>query len=252
MPEVRMLLSLRTHEARMRRRLMMCDELCATLESLYRSARALTMSGLGTGQHEINSCIQRAPASAHTICSMIRDFADAVNRLTELVEFDSEIGAAPDVALDSPIAPVVRKAFFQAIDEHTRLKSWNDVQWIGLSADPNRRIEFRWSVAIECVQKNMQRAYPAMRPVLLLARRITDEAMEFLDPLAGPIAEERAAAYSVTKKLRAQIDHIRMVVNQKCDALEGEMRSVQNAIIRAQSQTMSLVKNLESIGPSKN
>ena len=95
-------------------------------------------------------------------------------------------------------------------------------------------------------------AYPALRPVVLLARRIGDETMGLLDPVTGPIAEERASAYSVTKKLREQIDHIRTLVNQKCDSLETEMRSVQGAIVKAQSQTMALVQNLSHVGqPSK-
>jgi len=246
-----MLLSLRSHESRMRRRLALCDELCGSLEALYRSAQALAVSGLGIAENDLTSCLRKAPASAHTICSMIRDLADAFGRVAELVEFDVEGDIeAPTVSVDSPVAPVVRKALFHAVDEHTGLRSWKDVVWIGLVYTARHRLQFRWSSAMECVQKDPRRAHPALRPVVLLARRIADEAMGLLDPLTGPIAEERAAAYSITKKLRTQIDHIRSVVNQKCDALESEMRSVQSAIIKAQSQTMSLVKNLASIGHS--
>jgi hypothetical protein len=240
-----MLLSLRSHESRMRRRLALCDELCSSLELLYRAARALSASGLGIGPNNGENSFRRAPASAHTICSMIRDFVDAIGQVGELVEFDitAESGE-PTVSVDSPVAPVVRKVVFRALDEHTKLRSWGEVRWVGLACDDRHRVTFRWSTAIDCVQKNPKRAYPALRPVVLLSRRVSEETLNLLDPLTGPIAEERAAAYSITKKLRAQIDHIRSLVNRKCDALEGEMRSVQSAIIKAQSQTMSLVKNL--------
>jgi len=244
-----MLLSLRSHESRMRRRLALCDELCSSLETLCRAARALSSSGLGIGKNDIDTRVRKAPASAHTICAMIRDFAAAMNRVSELVEFDVEGDAGgATLSVDSPVVPVIRKALFHAIDEHVRLRSWQDAAWMGLACGSQRRFEFRWSAAMECVQKYPKKAYPAMRPVVLLARRIADEAMALLDPLAGPIAEERAASYSIAKKLRAQIDHVRSVVNSKCDALESEMRSVQSAIIKAQSQTMSLVKNLSNIG----
>ena len=244
-----MLLSLRSHESRMRRRLALCDELCASLESLYRAARTLAGSRLGIGTGEIDRAIRKAPASSHTICAMIRDFADSLNRVVDLIEFDvvDEAGEA-SVSVDSPVAPVVRKVLLHAIDEHNRLRSWQQVSWIGLSFDGRRQLGFQWSDAMKCIQKNPRRAYPALRPMVLLARRIADEAMELLDPLTGPIAEERAGAFAITKKLRAQIDHIRSQVNRKCDALEGEMRAVQSAIVKAQSQTMSLVRNLTSIG----
>jgi hypothetical protein len=244
-----MLLTLRSHESRMRKRLALCDELCGSLESLYRAARAMGDSGLGTAPAEIDMCIRRAPASAHTICSMIRDFAEALNRVSDLVAFEEGGGdGRPAVSVDSPVAPVVRSALFGALDEHTRLRSWGDVSWMGLICGDDRRLTFLWREAMDCVQKNPQRAYPAMRPLVLTARRVADEAMRLLDPLTGPIAEERAKAYSITKKLRAQIDHIRSLVNRKCDALEEEMQSVQTAIVKAQSQTMSLVKNLATLG----
>jgi len=247
-----MLLSLRSHESRMRRRLALCDELCTSIETLYRSARALSESGLGTAEGQISDCIRKAPASAHTICSMIRDVAVAANAVVELVEYDVQTDTgAPSVSVDSPVAPLVRKTLFHAFDEHTRLRSWGEVKWMGLECDPRHRLQFRWSAAMDCVQKNPKQAYPALRPVVLLARRIAKEAMELLDPLTGPIAEERAAAFSITKKLKAQIEHIRSQVNHKCDALESEMRSVQTAIIKAQSQTMSLVRNLASIGQAE-
>jgi len=251
MPEIRMLLSLRSHESRTRRRLAVCDELCGALEAMYRAARAVTTSGLGVGVHELSQCIRTAPASVHTICSVVRDFANALNRVCELVGPET----LPDVesdgpAAESPLLPVVRQALFGAVDEHTGLRSWTDTDWLGISVDSRRRIEFRWSVAIECLRTNPQKGYPALRPVLLLARRAADETMGLLDPATGPIAEERGAAYSTTKRIRAQIDHIRAVVNQKCDALEGEMQAVQTAIVKAQSQTMSLVKNLSTIGQS--
>ncbi len=249
MPEVRMLLSLRSHESRMRRRVALCDELCSSIEALYRAARALSISRLGIGEIDVHQCIRKAPASTHTICSMIRDFAAAVNQIIDLTGADTgALAELSDASADSPLVPIVRDALFRALGEHTGLRSWKDVAWIGIECDARRRITFRWSVGMECVQKNPQRAYPALRPVVLLARRIADEALALLDPLTGPIAAERAAAYSITTKLRAQIDHIRSVVNQKCDALEDEMRSVQSAIVKAQSQTMSLVKNLANIG----
>ncbi len=249
MPEIRMLLSLRSHESRTRLRLAVCDELCSALEAMYRAARAVTASGLGIGARELSQCIRTAPASVHTICSVVRDFADGVNRVCDLAgpealpEIEGD-GPAPE----SPLLPVVRQALFGAIDEHTGLRSWADTDWLGISVDSRRRIEFRWSVAMECLRTNPQRGYPALRPILLLARRVADETLGLLDPATGPIAEERGVAYSTTKRIRAQIDHIRTVVNRKCDALEGEMRAVQSAIIKAQSQTMSLVKNLSNIG----
>ena len=251
MPEIRMLLSLRSHESRTRRRLAFCDELCSALEAMYRAARAASASGLGVEQSQISTCIRKAPASVHTICSVIRDFADAANRVLELVgpavydETEPQAGTA-----ESPVLPVVRGVLFKAIDDHTRLRSWDGMNVVGISVDSRRHIEFRWSVAIECLRTNPQKAYPALRPFVLLARRLADEAMVLLDPAAGPIAEERGIAYSVTKKVRAQIDHIRTLVNRKCDVLEGEMQAVQTAIVKAQSQTMSLVKNLSSIGSS--
>jgi len=252
MPEIRMLLSLRSHESRTRLRLALCDEVCGALEAMYRAARAVSSSGLGAGPSQISNCVHNAPASVHTICSVIRDFADAANRVAELVGLDvhDETEGEPPAA-DSPVLPVVREALFKAVDEHTRLRSWGDTTWLGLSVDSRRRIEFRWSAAMECLRTNPQKGYPGVRPVILLAQRMADESMLLLDPAAGPIAEERGIAYSVTKKLRAQIDHIRTQVNRKCDALEGEMRAVQTAIIKAQSQTMSLVKNLSSIGASE-
>lgn len=246
-----MLLSLRSHESRTRRRLALCDELCGSLEAMYRAARALAASGLGAGSSQISSCITKAPASVHTICSVVRDFAAALNRVCEVVGLDVHADPeAPAPAAEGPLPPVVRETLFKAIDEHTGLRSWGDVSWVGLSVDSRRRIEFRWSVAMECLRTNPQRGYPAFRPIVLLARRLADEGLRLLDPATGPIAEERGAAYSITKKLRAQIDHIRTLVNRKCDALEGEMRAVQTAIIKAQSQTMSLVKNLSNIGPA--
>jgi hypothetical protein len=249
MPEVRMLLSLRSHESRMRRRLALCGELCAALESLYRTAQALGASGLERENSGATGRVRKAPASAHTICSMVRDFGEALNRVGELVEFDLEAEAAtPTLSVDSPVAPLVRKALFRAAEEHTRLKSWQEVASIGLSCDTRYRFAFQWSAAMECVQQTPQQATPALRPVVLLARRVADEVMALLDPLTGPIAEERATAYGITKKLRAQIEHIRSLVNRKCDTLEGEMRSVQTAIIKAQSQTMALVQNLAKIG----
>jgi len=249
MPELRMLLSLRSHELRTRRRLALCDELCGSLEAMYRAARALAASGLGADPSQINSCIRKAPASVHTICSVVRDFADALSRVCEIVGFDAHADPeAPAPAAEGLLSPVVRETLFKAIDEHTGLRSWEDVSWVGLSVDSRRRIEFRWSVAMECLRTNPQKGYPAFRPIVLLARRLADEGLRLLDPATGPIAEERGAAYSITKKLRAQIDHIRTLVNRKCDALEGEMQAVQTAIIKAQSQTMSLVKNLSNIG----
>jgi len=243
-----MLLSLRSHESRTRRRLALCDELCGSLEAMYRAARALAASGLGAGSSQINSCVRKAPASVHTICSVVRDFADALNRVCEVVGPDVHADLDAPAAPESPLPPVVRETLFKAVDEHTGLRSWDDVSWVGLSVDSRRRIEFRWSVAMECLRTNPQKGYPAFRPIVLLARRLADEGLRLLDPATGPIAEERGAAYSITKKLRAQIDHIRTLVNHKCDALEGEMRAVQTAIIKAQSQTMSLVKNLSNIG----
>lgn len=244
-----MLLSLHSHESRTRQRLALCDELCGSLEAMYRAARALAASGLGAGSSQIDSCITKAPASVHTICSVVRDFADALNRVCEVVgpgtPADPE---APAPAAEGPLPPVLRETLFNAIDEHTKLRSWADVSWVGLSVDSRRRIEFRWSVAMECLRTNPQKGYPAFRPIILLGRRLADEALRLLDPATGPIAEERGAAYSTTKKLRAQIDHIRTLVNRKCDALEGEMRAVQTAIIKAQGQTMSLVKKLSNIG----
>jgi hypothetical protein len=249
MPEVRMLLALRAHENRMRKRLALCDELCGSLESVYRAARAIADSGLGAAQAEIDMCIRRAPASAHTICSMIRDFAEALNRVSDLLDFEAGAGeSAPAVSVDSPVAPIVRSTLTAAVDEHRRLRSWDELTWIGLLCDDRRRLTFLWRDAMECVQKNPKRAYPAMRPLVLMARRVAEDAMKLLDPLTGPIAEERAAAYTIAKKLRSQIDHIRSLVNRKCDALEEEMQSVQSAIVKAQSQTMSLVKNLATLG----
>ncbi|MFH1730059.1 MAG: hypothetical protein ABIF82_00230 [Planctomycetota bacterium] len=251
MPELRMLLSLRSHESRTRRRLALCDELCGSLEAMYRAARALAASGLGGSSSQASSCIRKAPASVHTICSVVRDFADALNRVFEVVGFDMHGDPdEPAAAAESPLTPVVRETLFKAIDEHTALRSWDGVSWVGLSVDSRRRIEFHWSVAMECLRTNPQKGYPAFRPIVLLARRLADEGLRLLDPATGPIAEERGSAYSTTKKLRAQIDRIRALVNCKCDALEGEMRAVQTAIIKAQSQTMSLVKNLSNIGPA--
>lgn len=233
----------------MRRRLALCDELCGALEALYRVARALSASGLGAREDDARSSVRRAPASVHTVCSMVRDFADAMNRACELVEFQVDATAdEPSLSVDSPVVPIVRKALRKALDEHAALRCWKDAACLGLSCDERHRLEFRWSVAMECLQKEPRRAYPALRPIVLVARRVADDAIALLDPLTGPIAEERATTFSITKKLRAQIDHIRSVVNQKCDAIESEMRSVQTAIIKAQSQTMSLVRNLASIG----
>jgi hypothetical protein len=251
MPEVRLLLSLRSNETQMRRRMMLCDELSSALESLVRAARALTLSGLGAGDEDVRQCIQRAPASAHTICAMIRDFGEAINRLVELVGFDGPGGDEGAGAADSPVAPSVRRTLVQAMDEHTRLRSWDQVKWIGLSVNAERRVAFRWSVAMECVQKNAHRAYPALRPVVLLARRIGDEAMALLDPLSGALAAERAAAYAGVKKLRTRIINIREIVNQKCDLLEGEMRSVQTAIVRSQKQAIALAKHLQGVDPTQ-
>ncbi len=251
MPEVRILLSLRSHESRTRRRLALCDELCSALEAMCRAARATGASGLGVAQSQISDCIRKAPASVHTICSVIRDFADAANRVIELVgpaacdEAEEEADST-----ESPVLPAVRGVLFNAVDEHTRLRSWGDTDNVGLSVDSRRHIEFRWAAAMECLRTNPQKAYPALRPFVLLARRLGDEAMRLLDPAAGPIAEERGSAYSTTKKVRAQINHIRTLVNRKCDILEGEMRAVQTAIVKAQSQTISLVESLSSIGVS--
>lgn len=250
MPEIRMLLSLRSHESRMRRRLALCDELCGSLEVLYRAARALAASGLGVTEGDLSDTVRRAPASAHTVCSMVRDMSDSFNHLAELVEFDVEADVdEPGVAGAAQMAAAVRKELFGALDEQIALTSWKQVRWIGLSCDPQHHLQFRWASAMQCVREQPERAHPGLRPVVLLATRVADKVMGLLDPLTGPIAEERAATYSTTKKLRAQIEHVRSLVNRKCDGLESEMRAVQNAIIKAQSQTMWLVKNLSRIGP---
>jgi len=233
----------------MRRRVVICDELCTTLVTLYHAARALSASGIGVSEAEIAAYLKKAPASVHTICALIRDFAAAFNPVIDLTEPDTSLADDPiPGSADSPVAPVVRKALFKALDEHTRLRSWQDVQWVGFACDSQHRLEFSWSAAMDTLQKNPQRGYPGIRPIVLLSRRIGDEALALFDPLTGPIAEERGLAFSATKKIRAQVEHIRALVNRKCDALEVEMRSVQSAIIKAQSQTMSLVKNLASIG----
>ncbi len=228
----------------MRRRLAECDELCNALITLYRAAQALSSSGLGI---DSDSAVRRAPASVHTICSMIRDFVESIGRVFDLVEFDA--GADP-TAGECPVGPFIRKAMVEAIDEHVSLRSWKDVAWVGVARDPSRQVNFQWGTAMDCLQKDPKRGYPALRPLTLLAKRVADEAYALFDPVTGPIAEERAAAYSITRKLRTQIEHIRSLVNRKCDALEGEMQSVQGAIIKAQSQTMALVKNLANIGKS--
>lgn len=251
MPEIRILLSLRSHESRMRRRLALCDELCGLLEVLYRTARALSASGVGVNGSETDSRAKPAPASAHTICSMVRDLAVAFNHVCELLDTHGEaaVQGAPAAA---GAAFEAQRALLAALDEHAGLRSWKDVTWLGLDRDGCGRLEFQWATAMGWFQKEPRMAYPALRPIVLLARRIGDETMGLLDPMAGPIAEERASAYSVTKKLRGQIDHIRTLVNRKCDSLETEMRSVQTAIVKAQSQTMALVKNLSHVGePSK-
>ncbi len=251
MPEIRLLLSLRSHQYRTRRRLALCDDLCTSLDVLYRAALALSTSGLGSGEDQDSDYVNNAPASAHTICSMVRDFAAALNQVIELVEPDvGNDEDEPAGPADSSVAPVVHQTLFKALDEHTGLRNWKDVSWIGLECGSGHRLEFQWSTAMTCLRKNPQKGCRALRPAVLLARRLADEAMSLLDPAAGPITEERAAAYSVTKKLRAQINHVRTLVNRKCDTLEREMRSVQSAIIKAQSQTMSLAKNLSKVGNS--
>jgi len=249
MPEIRMLLSLRTHESRTRRQLALCDELCGSLEALYRSARALATCGLGLGQDAVSRCVRQAPASVHTICSLLRDLAESLNRALELVAPGVETDA--DAGEDS-LAALVREAFVKALDEHTGLRSWKDVHWVGVSLDPRRHLQFRWAAGMDCLRKAPQKGFPALRPVVLLAQRLADDAMALLDPATGPIAEVRANAYAGIKRVRAQIDHVRNVVNRKCDALEGEMRAVQRAVIRAQSQTMALVKSLTGMSHSAN
>ena len=226
----------------MRQRLVVCEELCTSLIALYRAARTLSVSGLGL---ESETHVRQAPASVHTICSIVRDFVDSVNQVITEVEFNE---AAETPGSDSPVVPAVRQAILKAMDEHTALRSWKDTFWLGLSVDAQHHIDFKWSTAIECLQKNPKRGYLSLKPTVLLARRVGDESLKLFDPLTGPIAEERAIIYSANKKLHAQIEQIRTLVNQKCDVFETEMRSVQSAIIKAQSQTMALMKNLTNIG----
>ena len=249
MPEVRVLLSLRGHEMRTRQRLAFCDELVTMLETLYRSAHALASSGLGSAQTDLDTRVSKAPASMHTICSMVRDLGSAINRTLDLVDFDGDFDAETEPSsARSPVMPVVQQTLAKAIDEHTGLRNWSDTERIGLSFGARRRMELVWSVAMECFRTNPKSAYPAMRPVVLLARRIAKDTLELLDPATGPIAEDRGHAYSITKKIRAQVEHIRNLMVQKCDTMMGEMQAVQSAIVKAQSQTMSLVRNLSDLG----
>ncbi len=242
-----MLLSLRSHESRMRRRLALCDELCNSLEVLYREARALATSGLGMADEDLCDAVCQAPASAHTICAMVRDVVGSYNHLAELVEFDAGMDG-DGLCGESRMAKVIRQEMFGAIDEQMARASWKQARWLGLSCDPKHHLQFKWQTAIQCVRDTPEKANMGLRPIVLLAGRVAEAAIGLLDPLTGPIAEERAAAYSTTKKLRAQIEHIRGLVNRKCDGLESEMRAVQNAIIKAQSQTTWLVKHLSNVG----
>jgi hypothetical protein len=250
LPEPRALVALQARAEQVRRQSADCEALAAVLRSLCSAAGALSSAGLTNSRGDVARYVHAAPASAHTVCSLIRDFALAFNAVSDLVD-DEWIESAEPCHLPAAgrAAPTTRSVLAAVLDDSMRCASWDGVGRIGLGCVDGRALTFERATAMAHLRDPSADTLATLRPVLKLSHRAHQESHALLDTASGPVTLERAAAQAATRRIERQIDHLAQQAERHRERSMAEAETIDAALVRVRRQNHLLVRMLTGVAP---